>query len=277
MSAAVSTNSTLAAAETARLVELEGVVSRGLQTFIEVGKALREIRDSKLYRQHFETFEDYCRDRWGFSERRGRQLIDAAQIGTVVPVENEAQARELAPLADDEAAIVEVWSDLKAKHGDAVTAERVKRTVDLRLGRDKREADAADSRREKRELVPPVVCDGCGASMDSLLASREGWKFPWGERGSHGAVYGLTYCRSCYLASGLAAEDARQYADDLDEGRGYCHVGHGWGDGRYEWGCWSCSRCEADHREAMGEGCVSHAAPVPGCRYCEALTEAVAA
>jgi hypothetical protein len=37
-------------AERGRLAELEQVVERGLQTFVEVGLALTEIRDSRLYR-----------------------------------------------------------------------------------------------------------------------------------------------------------------------------------------------------------------------------------
>jgi hypothetical protein len=36
---------------------LEGVVQKGLATFIEVGRALAEIRDRKLYRVEYGTFE----------------------------------------------------------------------------------------------------------------------------------------------------------------------------------------------------------------------------
>jgi hypothetical protein len=53
---------------TQRLAELERVIERGLQSFVEVGKALADIRDGKLYRcQGDATFEDYCQQRWGFS------------------------------------------------------------------------------------------------------------------------------------------------------------------------------------------------------------------
>jgi hypothetical protein len=33
-----------------RLIELESVIETGIKTFVEVGNALLEIRDSKLYR-----------------------------------------------------------------------------------------------------------------------------------------------------------------------------------------------------------------------------------
>lgn len=65
-------------AEVDRLAELEAVVERGKQTFIEVGAALAEIRDQRLYRAEHTTFEDYCRSRWGFTASRGRQLISGA-------------------------------------------------------------------------------------------------------------------------------------------------------------------------------------------------------
>src|SRR6266540_534193 len=73
---------TIAKRERGRLVELEGVIRHGLSTFIEVGNALMEIRDSKLYRATHKTFDDYCRERWGFSDSRGRQLISAAKAVT---------------------------------------------------------------------------------------------------------------------------------------------------------------------------------------------------
>ncbi len=49
----------------------------------------------------YSRFEDYCRERWGWTDRRARQLMSAAETvkaletGTIVPT-NEAQARELA-------------------------------------------------------------------------------------------------------------------------------------------------------------------------------------
>jgi hypothetical protein len=125
--------SELATTETTRLAELEGAIERGLQTFIEVGRALIEIRDERLYRAAFPTFEAYCKGRWGFSARRGRQLMQAAEIGTVVPVTNEAQARELAPIRKDEAKVVEAFQEAKAlakEQGATLSAEHVRYAVE---------------------------------------------------------------------------------------------------------------------------------------------------
>lgn len=124
----------------ARLTELEAVIERGRQTFVEVGLALLEIRDSRLYRESHPTFEDYCRERWGWSRIHAHRQIEAAQVAAMLPTGNtapdsERQARELVPLArDDEQAAVEVWRDLREQYGDKVTAERVREAVQKRLG-----------------------------------------------------------------------------------------------------------------------------------------------
>jgi hypothetical protein len=73
----------------------------GLQTFMEIGEALLEIRDSRLYRANFKTFEEYCRERWKMSKPQAYRLVDAAEvsknlspIGDIQPT-HESQVRPL--------------------------------------------------------------------------------------------------------------------------------------------------------------------------------------
>ena len=99
-----------------RLAELEAVIERGLETFVEVGNAIREIRDSRLYRERYATFEEYCRERWGWGRNYANKQVVAADtaalVGTNVPIANEAQARALAPLArEDPEAARAVWAE----------------------------------------------------------------------------------------------------------------------------------------------------------------------
>ena len=72
--------------------------------------ALVEIRDSRLYREEYETFEDYCKGRWDYTIRHCDRLMSAA--GTVKALEsgpiglvpqNEAQVRPLTQLETAEA------------------------------------------------------------------------------------------------------------------------------------------------------------------------------
>ena len=95
-----------------RLVDNERVIAAGLATFVEVGAALMRIRDERLYVDEYGTFEDYCRERWGFSRSRAHRLIEAAEIteavlpiGNIAPA-NEGQARELTGLDPETAAEV---------------------------------------------------------------------------------------------------------------------------------------------------------------------------
>lgn len=92
----------------ARLAKCEAVIERSLQTFVGVGEALREIRESTLYVQHYSSFEDYCQRRWGFVRRQADRLIAAAEVAELVrPIgltsfpANEWLARELVPLKAD--------------------------------------------------------------------------------------------------------------------------------------------------------------------------------
>lgn len=90
----------------ARLVELEAVIERGMKSFVEVGVALMEIKDGRLYRERgFERFADYCQDHWGLSAAYANQKIQGAKVvqqlemtAAAVMPSCEAQTRELAPL-----------------------------------------------------------------------------------------------------------------------------------------------------------------------------------
>lgn len=79
----------------------------GLETFYEVGKALLEIRDQRLYRAAHGTFEEYCRERWNLGRRYANQVIAAAgvveNLGAIAPKPTtESQVRPLTDLAPED-------------------------------------------------------------------------------------------------------------------------------------------------------------------------------
>jgi hypothetical protein len=121
-----------------RLPKLEAVIKRGLSTFLQVGRALLEIHDGRLYAAEHRTFEEYCSKRWKLSVQRGYQLIDAAKVIDAVstrveiePPENEAQARELAQTLRREGpeAAAEAWEQAVEQHGPQPTKTEVRQTV----------------------------------------------------------------------------------------------------------------------------------------------------
>jgi hypothetical protein len=69
--------------EREELGQLEAVIERGQQTFVQVGQALAAIRDRRGYRHAgFATFERYLQQRWGWCRQRGYQLMQAAEVVT---------------------------------------------------------------------------------------------------------------------------------------------------------------------------------------------------
>ena len=129
----------LSTSEERSLADLETIIERGLATFVAVGTALLDIRRDRLYRETHETFEAYCRERWGFSRIQAHRLIAASEVITALPIgntilpQNEAQARELARIPASERA--EVWQAVSAEHGTSVTAADIRRFAQERAAR----------------------------------------------------------------------------------------------------------------------------------------------
>jgi flagellar biosynthesis GTPase FlhF len=70
----------LSASEERALARCEQTIERGLRTFVEVGQALKRIRDARLYRLEYRTFEDYCAERWGYKRERAYEVIRGAEV-----------------------------------------------------------------------------------------------------------------------------------------------------------------------------------------------------
>ena len=88
-----------------RLTHLESLIARKQNHFWEIGGALKEIRNQRLYKLTlFETFAAYTRNRWDMSRAHAHRLIEAYEviqnlspIGDILPA-NEAQVRPLVRL-----------------------------------------------------------------------------------------------------------------------------------------------------------------------------------
>jgi hypothetical protein len=106
-----------------RLETLESIIERGLTTFVEVGKALMEIRDSRLYREQHPTFENYVKARWGFTKQWAYQQIEAAEICAEVKTSlpSVEHAHMLAPLsASERHTLAPVVADLTVREAREV-------------------------------------------------------------------------------------------------------------------------------------------------------------
>ena len=119
--------SELTVSDAVRLKQLETTITKGSKAFIEVGLALAEIRDSKLYRVHFSTFEKYCEAKWNWSKQHVYRLIECAPVAESNPrVTNYKQASELAkvdPAKRDE--VIEAASEQAATEGRPMTSQDI--------------------------------------------------------------------------------------------------------------------------------------------------------
>jgi hypothetical protein len=84
--------------ERARLNELEAIIEHGIAAYVRSGNALREVRDSRLYRESHAKFEDYCRVRWRLGRSTSYQLIDAAEV--VERLSAIADTKDVTPTSD---------------------------------------------------------------------------------------------------------------------------------------------------------------------------------
>jgi O6-methylguanine-DNA--protein-cysteine methyltransferase len=132
--------------EKAELETLEGVITREMGSFVAVGKALLAIRDSKLYREQYKNFKEYCADKWGLSRQYSYDLIRGCQVAEnlsamadnfapLVKIQptNERQIRPLAIL--EPAKQYEVWEEaVRSADGKVVTYKQVKALVNELVG-----------------------------------------------------------------------------------------------------------------------------------------------
>jgi hypothetical protein len=104
----------LTPAETKLLSKCEKTIGKGLKAFKKVADALLDVRDHRLYRIEYATFEDYCRVKWEITARHANRLMLAGEVvenlksdqlvsnePVAVPV-NEGQARPLAALKPEQ-------------------------------------------------------------------------------------------------------------------------------------------------------------------------------
>jgi hypothetical protein len=145
------------------LDELEMVIRTGLRAFVEVGEALLEIRDRRLYRElGFATFETYCRERWQWGRHYvNRQIAAAEVVRNLVPMgtkpETERQARALTQLPPEQQ--LEAWATAVAQspngHPTAAEVETVVKR-DFFAGAHPADSQSDQEPRQIAEMMEPL-------------------------------------------------------------------------------------------------------------------------
>jgi hypothetical protein len=106
--------------------ENEKIISRGLGTFVEVGRALMDIRASRQYlNAGFDSFDDYCRGRWGLDKTQVSRHINGAKVVNSLEVADPqllpANIEQATPLisilnSEGEDAVRNAWDQIVESH-----------------------------------------------------------------------------------------------------------------------------------------------------------------
>ncbi len=112
---------------TKTLAQLVKIVDDTIESTLDCSRALREIRNRKLWIEESDSFQEFCENHWRISKTRAYQLIDYVEIIEKLPtnsstmVDSERVVRELKKVPEKErAAVIE-----KAASTGKVTASAV--------------------------------------------------------------------------------------------------------------------------------------------------------
>ena len=137
VSGTVTTGDGLTEREAQWLTQWEDEIEQNLQY---IGETLRFIRDRRLYRGNYPTFEAYCKGRWGITPRHANRQIAASEVADALekalagigPIGHipEGQARELVPLLSDPERLREVWEAVNEATNHKPTAAAIRAARD---------------------------------------------------------------------------------------------------------------------------------------------------
>lgn len=172
----------VSAEEKAEFKRLDGIVRKGIQAFMEVGNALRQIHDRKLWRADgYKTWEAYCRKVAGVSTPHAHRLMEGTEIADelektlprgndseAIPLPvHEAQTRPLKKLKTAEER-ARAWTSAVAKSGGEPTMVEVQEAVFEILGPEKEnETPKPGGKTAKRKAIV--------SQLQQVVTKRQSW------------------------------------------------------------------------------------------------------
>lgn len=128
----------LTRAQRRQLADCERIISKGLRTFYEVGRALETIRGERLYRERYDTFSQYLDEQWGIKRATGYQYIESAKVvdqivSASADIERPRYENQVRPLIKEPPEIqTVVWSRAleRAENVDKITAPLIRGLLD---------------------------------------------------------------------------------------------------------------------------------------------------
>ena len=87
----------LSPTERDQLTQAEEQIQSGLNTFITIGQQLVLIRENKLYRENYNTFEDYMLGRWNIKKSTGYDYINGYKFASQLQESTTVDINDLKP------------------------------------------------------------------------------------------------------------------------------------------------------------------------------------
>ena len=170
--APVQTGLSVTTAEESRFYQLAAIVDKGMESFIEVGKALMELRDGKSYKAAgYETFEDLCQRGFGICRDMAYRTINASaltvKMSTIVDIPNEGTARELLKIKDEavQLAVAKRAKEMVVEqHGECLAIS----SANVKAAKAELIPTAAKAKPIKAEVVTPNL----PTETDQIIAVR---------------------------------------------------------------------------------------------------------
>ena len=176
--------------ERIRLTECESIIKKGLGTFLEVGKALAEIHDHRLYKETHKDFRLYCKDVWDLGKSTAHQKIEGYRVVHLLEEKmsamadtfaNERQLRPLTRLKDDDDRLkaAELIRERLAQNPEAkLTGTLVGKAVkEVKGETKKRKISDAKKQVDSTELVSKLFKNQYQVMVDIIAEEQDnGWK-----------------------------------------------------------------------------------------------------
>jgi hypothetical protein len=185
-----------------KLDQYEQTIKKGLSTFLDVGHALAQIRDNRLYRETHKSFEKYCKDTWDLGKSSAYRKIDGYQAinlleskmspmgdensskqksNSIILPTNERQTRPLTSLSPDDQ--VKAWENVleilnEGPPGTKLTAALINKVVKEVKGEVvKRKINKTKKQIDRTQLVSSLFKKQYQVMMDIISEERNnGWK-----------------------------------------------------------------------------------------------------
>lgn len=176
------------AASVQSLEDLEAIISTGLTSFAQVGKALATIKTKRLYAEQYPSWEAYLDQRWKLTDDYATRLSIASEVclnvkraGLPEPV-RASHARTLSKLPKEQQ--VDAWQETLTAAGndpEAITAELVESTIAKRRKKKaRRKAPKAITLRGKgwaititRKSVDVSIVEALAAALNQAQAMTD--------------------------------------------------------------------------------------------------------